>query len=37
MELQDKYGDTDVLVTKIVRERSRWFDLLRKYHGLRKN
>lgn len=37
MELQDTYGDDDALVKKIVRERSRWFDLLRKYHGLRKD
>lgn len=37
MDLQDQYGENDVLVKKIVRERSRWFDLLRKYHGLRKD
>lgn len=37
MELQDEYGENDILVKKIVRERSRWFDQLRKYHGLRRD
>ena len=30
-----RYGDDDVLVAVIQRERGRWFDLMRKYHGLR--
>ena len=37
MEIQNRYGDNDVLVKKIVRERSRWFDMLGKYRGIRKD
>ena len=37
MEIQNLYGDNDVLVKKIVRERSRWFDMLGKYRGIRKD
>jgi hypothetical protein len=30
-ELQEKFGDQDPLVRKVIRERDKWFDIIRKY------
>ena len=29
--LQEKFGDTDPVVRKVIRERDKWFDIIRKY------
>lgn len=30
-ELQEKFGDQDLIVRKVIRERDKWFDIIRKY------
>ncbi len=35
MNAQEKYGETDRLVRKVIRERQRWFDLRTKYRSLK--